>query len=342
MKALQLEKPEQWRQIDIEEPPAPGAGQALLKVERVGICGTDIGGYLGKMPFFSYPRIPGHELGVVVLEVGAGVTHVKPGDRCSVEPYLNCGTCYSCRRGHTNCCETNKTLGVMCDGGLTERLVLPANKLHPANNLTSEQCALVETLAIGCHAVDRGQPGAGENVLIIGAGPIGLSALEFAKLSGARPMVMDISAGRLQFVRDKMHVPDTILVKGDESDLQTLMKLTRDQWADVVIDATGNHHSMTRALEFATFTGRVVYVGITQQNLVFPHAPIMHRRELTLMASRNALPGDFTRIISLIEEGSINTDTWITHRTPFADLARVFPEYVKPETGVLKAVVEVA
>jgi len=341
MKALQLEKPEHWRQIDIQEPSAPGAGEALMRVDRVGICGTDIGGYLGKMPFFSYPRIPGHELGVEVLKVGPGVTNVKPGDRCSVEPYINCGRCYSCRRGNTNCCETNQTLGVMCDGGLTERILLPAVKLHPANNLTYEQCALVETLAIGCHAVNRGHPAAGENVLVIGAGPIGLSALEFAKLSGARPIVMDISASRLKFVRDKMQVPDTILVKGDQSDLKGLEELTGGQLADVVIDATGNHHSMVRALEFAAFTARVVYVGISQQNLVFPHAPIMHRRELTLMASRNALPKDFTRIIKLIEEGRIDTKTWITHRTPFADLARVFPEYIKPDAGVLKAVVEV-
>src|SRR5262249_28752116 len=183
MKAIQLEKPQSFRAIEIAEPSAPGPGAALVRVQRIGICGTDISGYLGKMPFFSYPRIPGHELGVEVLAVGHGVTHVQPGDRCAVEPYMNCGQCFPCRIGNTNCCEDLKVLGVMMDGGMTERIVLPARKLHPANALTPEQCALVETLAIGCHAVNRGAPIAGEHCLIIGAGPIGLSALEFATLS---------------------------------------------------------------------------------------------------------------------------------------------------------------
>ena len=341
MKALQLEKPQSWLRIEIPEPPAPGVGEALVRVQRVGICGTDLGGYLGKMPFFSYPRIPGHELGVEVIAVGAGVTNVKPGDRCSVEPYLNCQQCYSCRRGFTNCCEHHKTLGVMCDGGLTERIILPARKLHLANQLTPDQCALVETLAIGCHAVDRGNPKAGETVLIIGAGPIGLSALEFAKLTGARPLVMDISEKRLAFVRETRGVPDTLLVPGDASDTEALTALTNHQLADVVIDATGSNKSMVRAMEFTAFAGRVVFVGITQQNLEFPHAPIMHRRELTLMASRNALSRDFTRIIALIEQGKIDTAPWITHHAPFDAVPEVFPSWLQPETGVIKAVVTI-
>src|SRR4026208_3490 len=185
MKALSLEAPKQWKRIEVPSPAPPGPGDALVRVVNVGICGTDISGYLGKMPFFSYPRIPGHELGVEVIAVGANVINVNPGDRCSVEPYMNCGQCFSCRKGATNCCEFLKVLGVMMDGGLTERMVLPANKLHPANELSPEQCAVVETLAIGCHAVNRANPVAGEHVLVIGAGPIGLSVIEFAKLSGA-------------------------------------------------------------------------------------------------------------------------------------------------------------
>jgi threonine dehydrogenase-like Zn-dependent dehydrogenase len=178
MKAIQLTEPRNFKVIDIEEPGAPGPGEALVRVDRVGICGTDLGGYLGKMPFFSYPRIPGHELGVEILEIGEGVENIRVGDRCSVEPYINCQACYSCRRGHTNCCEHHQTIGVMCDGGLTEKILLPARKMHPANKLSAEQCALVETLAIGCHAIDRGNPQAKESVLVIGAGPIGLSAVE--------------------------------------------------------------------------------------------------------------------------------------------------------------------
>jgi alcohol dehydrogenase len=344
MKAISLDQPQKFRLIDTAEPAAPGPGDALVKVHRVGICGTDYGGYLGKMPFFSYPRIPGHELGVEVLAVGEGVTNVQPGDRCSVEPYLNCQKCYACRRGHTNCCEHNKTLGVMCDGGLAERYVLPARKLHISRKLTFDQLALVETLAIGCHAVNRGAPQAGEHVLVIGAGPIGLSAIEFAKLSGARTIVMDMNAGRLAFVREKMGVPDTIELTpgGEPAAVEQLSAITNGQLADVVIDATGSNKSMSAALAYCAFAGRLVYVGITQQEVSFLHSPIMHRREVSIMASRNALPPDFKRIIALIEEGKIDTVPWITHHAAFDTMIDAFPDWLKPETGVIKAVVEVA
>lgn len=337
MKAISLDKPQTFRRIDIPEPAAPAAGQALVRVHCIGICGTDYSGYLGKMPFFSYPRVPGHELGVEVLAVGEGVTNVKVGDRCAVEPYMNCGQCHPCRKGATNCCENLKVIGVMTDGGMTERILIRAEKLHPANGLTPEQCPLVETLAIGCHAVNRGNPKPGENVFVIGAGPIGLSVIEFAKLSGARTFVIDINEQRLAFVRKEMGVPDTIFANGTE--LEKLRAATNGALADVIIDATGSNKSMTECFNLAAFTGRVVYVGITQSDLVFPHAPIMHRRELTLLASRNALPPDFTRIIKLIEDGKIDTRPWITHRASFDEMIDVFPTWLKPESKVIKAVV---
>jgi alcohol dehydrogenase len=292
------------------------------------------------MPFFSYPRVPGHELGVEVVTVGLEVDNVKPGDRCSVEPYMNCGQCFPCREGSTNCCENLKVLGVMMDGGMTERMVLPACKLHPANQLSFEQCALVETLAIGCHAVNRGNPQPNENVLVVGAGPIGLSVIEFVRLSGATTIVMDLNKQRLAFCREKMNVPHTILARGDGSEMDELRKLTDGALANVVIDATGSHISMGASLTYCGFTGRVVYVGITQQEVAFPHAPVMHRRELTLLASRNALPPDFTRIINLIEKERIDTNPWITHHGDFDDLIESFPAWVKPETGVIKVIVK--
>ncbi|MEO5958083.1 MAG: zinc-binding alcohol dehydrogenase family protein [Opitutaceae bacterium] len=341
MKALQLESPRSFRPLEIPEPAAPRAGEVLVRIHRVGVCGTDISGFLGKMPFFSYPRIPGHELGVEVLAVGPGVANVKPGDRCSVEPYLNCGHCYTCRRGHTNCCETNQTLGVMCDGGLCERMILPARKLHPSKKLSYDALALVETLAIGCHAVNRGEPKPGEHVLVIGAGPIGLSVVEFAKLSGAKTIVMDMNEQRLAFVREKMGVADTILAKGDGAELKQLATLTNGQLADVVVDATGSNKSMAQALNYCAFKGRLVYVGITQAEISFPQAPALHRRELDIRASRNALPGDFTRIIQLIEDGRIDTRPWITHHAKFDGMIAAFPSWTLPETGVIKALVEV-
>jgi alcohol dehydrogenase len=339
MKAIRLEKPLHFTYTQIPEPSPPGPGEALVRVHRVGICGTDYGGYLGKMPFFSYPRIPGHELGVEVLATGADVSHVRAGDRCAVEPYMNCGTCSSCRRGASNCCENLKVLGVMMDGGLCERILLPARKLHPANQLSPEQCALVETLAIGCHAVNRGDPQSGDTVLVVGAGPIGLAVIEFVKLSGAACIVLDLIEQRLAFCRQTMNVPHTILAKGDGTEVDRLKQLTGGALARVVIDATGNPQSMSQALGFCAFTGRLVFVGITQQEVSFPHAPIMHRRELSLLASRNALPADFTRIIQLIEQGRIDTRPWITHQAPFDAMIGEFPQWLRPEMGVIKAVV---
>jgi 2-desacetyl-2-hydroxyethyl bacteriochlorophyllide A dehydrogenase len=341
MKAIQLEKPQSFRIIDTPEPAQPGPGEALVRIHRIGICGTDYGGYLGKMPFFSYPRIPGHELGIEVVAVGEGVANVKAGDRCSVEPYVNCQKCYSCIRGFTNCCEHHKTLGVMMDGGMCEKMLVPARKLHISRKLSFEQLALVETLAIGCHAVNRGNPKSGEHVLVIGAGPIGLSVVEFAKLSGAKTIVMDVNEKRLEFVRKKMGVPDTIFTKSDGEELKRLSEITAGRLADVVVDATGSNKSMAHAFNYCAFAARLVYVGITQAEVTFPHAPIMHRRELTIMASRNALAGDFTRIIQLIEDGKIDTRPWITHHASFDGMIAEFPNWLKPETGVIKAMVEV-
>jgi alcohol dehydrogenase len=342
MQAIQFEQPLQCRIIEVSEPSPPREGEALARVHNVGICGTDISGYLGKMPFFSYPRIPGHELGVEIVALGAGSGDLAVGDRCSVEPYLNCQECSACRRGHSNCCENNQTLGVHCDGGLRPYYLLPARKLHVSTKLSFEQLALVETLAIGCHAISRANPVAGESILVIGAGPIGLSVVEFAKLSGAETIVMDVNPQRLEFCQRAMGIRKTIIPKGDSSDEDRLKELTLDgSWPAVVVDATGNNKSMSHALNYCAFGGRVVYVGITQAELAFHHAPVLHRRELTLMASRNALPADFTRIIRLIEEGRLDTRPWITHRIPFAELPGSFQALTKPETGVIKAMVAI-
>jgi alcohol dehydrogenase len=340
MKAIQLAEPKQFRIIDIPEPPAHGPGEAVVRVHRVGVCGTDYSGYLGKMPFFSYPRIPGHELGVEVVAVGPGVTTVKPGDRAAVEPYINCQACYSCARGHTNCCEHHQTLGVHVDGGLRPLFTIPARKLHVSTKLTFEQLALVETLGIGLHAVNRANPKPDETVLVIGAGPIGLSVIEFAKLAGSRVVVMDLNEQRLRFAREKMGVAETIAAKGHDEDVKTFTDLTGGKLGNVVVDATGSAKSMTAALGYVGFAGRLVWVGITQDPLTFTQPP-MHRREMTFLASRNATAPEFTRIVRLIEGGMLDTRPWITHRAPFDAMVGEFTNWLKPETGVVKAMVEV-
>ena len=335
MKALSLEAPKQWKRIEIDGPKSPAAGEALVRVHRVGVCGTDISGYLGKMPFFSYPRIPGHELGVEIVDIGAGVLNVKPGDRCSVEPYINDPNSYASRRGRPNCCEKLEVLGVHRDGGLRPQFIVPARKLHVSRKLAFDQLALVETLAIGCHATNRAAPQADEATLIIGAGPIGLATLEFVKLTGANSIMLDTNEGRLDFCKRVMGVQHTIKLSDKiEKDLRDV---TDGHLPDVVIDATGNHMSMSNGFSLIAQGGRLVFVGITTDEVRFRH-PIFHKPEGTLLCSRNALPEDFTRIIQLIEDGRIDTRPWITHRAAFEELIDVFPSYTKPETGVIKAV----
>ena len=316
----------------------PGPGEALVRVHRVGICGTDISGYLGKMPFFTYPRIPGHELGVEVIEVGEGVTNVHPGDRCSVEPYINDPNSYASKRGRPNCCEKLEVLGVHRDGGMRPRFIVPARKLHASQHLSFEQLALVETLAIGCHACNRAAPEADETVLIIGAGPIGLSTLEFVKLAGAKIIVLDVNDQRLEFCKRMLGVHHTIKPSDRlEADLRAL---TDGHLPDIVIDATGSNVSMSSAFSYIAPGGRLVFLGITTEDVKFRH-PVFHKPEGTLLCSRNALPDDFRQIIRLIEGGEIDTTPWITHRAAFDELPGLFPTYIKPETGVIKAIVEV-
>ncbi len=340
MKAVILEEPRHLKLAEIDESQEPGPGEALVEVHRVGICGTDISGYLGKFPFYSYPRIPGHELGVKVLDVGDGVEDIKTGDHCSVEPYINNPSSFASKRGCSNCCEELQVLGVHTDGGMRERFVVPARKLHVSDNLTMDQLALVEMLAIGCHAVDRCRPIEDENVLIIGAGPIGLSVIEFVKLTDATSIVMDMNEERLNFCRETMGVDHSVVFRGDGSEMEELQNLTGGNLPSIVIDATGNSKSMSNALNYVANSGTLVYVGTTNEIISFPNR-LLHGKEMNLLGSRNALPGDFRRIIGLIEEGTTNTDPWITHRTTLQELPHVFESYTKPETGAIKAVVEI-
>ncbi len=340
MKAWQLVAPREFRRLDIDPPTEPGPGEALVQTHTMGICGTDVSCYLGKFPFFDYPRIPGHELGVEVLALGSGVTNVKVGDRCSVEPYMNCGSCFACRSGAPNCCAALKVIGVMTNGGLCDRFLVRAEKLHRSMKLNFEQLALVETLAIGCHATDRGAPNAGDHVLIVGAGPIGLATLEFSRLTGARITVMDLAESRLQFCRDNYAIENIILAGDIESALNKAKEITGGDLFKIVTDATGNARSMSGALSFVAPTGTLVYVGITTEEVSFKH-PSLHRPEMTIRASRNALPADFARIIALIEDGTIDTTPWVTHRIDFDDVADEFPTMIDPASKVLKAMINI-
>ncbi len=339
MRAIQFDAPRSIKHVDVAEPTTLQPHEALVKTHCMGICGTDFSCYLGKFPFFDFPRIPGHELGVEVLEVGSAVDNVAAGDRCSVEPYMNCGDCYACRRGNGNCCENLQVIGVMTDGGLCERFKIRADKLHVSTSLNFDQLSLVETLAIGYHACQRGAPQENEHVLIIGGGPIGLATLEFVRLTGANISVMDMNPTRLEFCNQNYGIENLIQFRGDGSELDEAKSITAGDRYQLVVDATGNNRSMSQAFQFVAHTGTLVYVGITSDELTFPH-PVMHRPEITIKASRNALPEDFEAIIQLIEAGTINTDPWITHRTSFQSVGNDFDSFLDPKNNVLKAVIE--
>jgi threonine dehydrogenase-like Zn-dependent dehydrogenase len=336
MQTIILDQPGEFRLMSTAPPQAPGPGEALVRVHRVGICGTDLHAFRGTQPFFSYPRILGHELGVEVLALDSAAPQgaVAVGDRCSVEPYLNCGACGACRRGRQNCCTRLQVLGVHIDGGMRECISVPIAKLHRSASLSYEQLALVETLAIGAHAVQRAQIEPGEWALVIGAGPIGLATMQFAGLAGARVIALDVNADRLAFCRARGLAEQTIDGRGDV--LASLQELTGGELATAVFDATGNLASMARAFEYVAHAGRLTFVGLAQGDVGF-HDPTFHRREITLLASRNALPADFTRIIGQIEAAAIDTQPWITHQANPTTMLETFASWLRPETGVVKA-----
>ena len=337
MKTITLHEPGQLAHSHTDAPLLSSADNILVRVRRVGICGTDIHAFAGRQPFFSYPRILGHELGVEVVEVGANGGGLKPGDVCAVEPYLNCGHCVACRRGKTNCCTSLQVLGVHTDGGMREIIEVPARKLHKSAQLTLDQLALVETLGIGAHAVQRADVQADDTVLVIGAGPIGLSVIQFAQAQRARILVMDTNLGRLEFCRQNMGITETVLA-GDGG-FEDIKARTQNDMPTVVFDATGNATSMHDAFRYVAAGGRLVFVGLFPGEVTF-HDPDFHRRELTLLATRNSTGKDFQHIIGLMESGKIDTTPWITHRARCEDMIAHFPDWIKPETGVIKAIVE--
>lgn len=337
MKAIRLEEPGQFVHAETDETGTPGPGEARVVVERVGICGTDLHAFRGRQPFFSYPRILGHELGVTVTDVGARVTSVAPGDRCAVEPYLNCGTCVACRAEKPNCCTQLRVLGVHVDGGMRESILVPAEKLHRSETLETRQLALVETLGIGAHAVDRAQPAAGEKTLVIGAGPIGLSVLQFATVAGAEVGLLELNAERSTFAVEQFGIAQTF--DNLETALDEVTAWTDGDLPTLVFDATGSPVSMQSAFGYVANGGRLTFVGLVQGDITF-NDPEFHRREMTLLASRNARPDDFSRIIALIESGEVDTQPWITHRAGLDDFVEQFPSWLEPASGVVKAMLE--
>ncbi|MDA0747232.1 MAG: zinc-binding dehydrogenase, partial [bacterium] len=258
----------------------------------------------------------------------------QPGARCAVEPYLNCGRCIACQQGKTNCCVELRLIGVHIDGGMRESILVPSNKLHESNVLQTDQLALVEMLGIGAHAVDRANLAKGETALVIGAGPIGLSVIQFAQIAGARVILMEVSQTRIAFCKSQFGVEEVI--QAGENALGELRDLLGGELPTAVFDATGNPNSMNAAFQYVANGGRLVFVGLVQSDITF-FDPEFHRREITLLATRNSLSKDFVRIVRLMEEGTVDTRPWITHGATFEDFVEQFPAWLEPEQGVVKA-----
>ncbi len=340
--------PEQQRQIILERPelfaevrgprpaPEPAKGMALVRVRHVGVCGTDIHAYYGRQPFFEYPRILGHELGGEV--VAANDSRILPGTICSIEPYLNDLQTQASRRGKTNCCESLRVLGVHCDGGMRPLIEMPVSKLHASAKLSTEQLALVEMLCIGAHAVDRADPGPADYVVVAGAGPIGLSVLQFALTRTSRVVAVDVDERRLAFCERGLGVPLTLNATGGNLD-ERLRELGGGDRPTLIFDATGNAASMTGAFDLIAHGGKIVFVGLFQGDVRFDD-PNFHRREITLMSSRNATGPDFQRVIQAMENREIDTASWITHRLELGEVPEKFGTLVR-DRDLRKAVIEV-
>lgn len=337
MKAAVLQKPGEIHMTERPWPGKPRADEACVRVRRVGVCGTDYHAFRGNQPFFQYPRVLGHELSVEVLsasEVGLGL---KEGDRCAIEPYLNCGHCSACLRGKTNCCAHLQVLGVHIDGGMCERMNVPLSKLHRSRLLGLDHLALVETLGIGAHAVERAALKPGEQALIIGMGPIGLSAAEFARQAGAEIIAADLSAQRLAFSRDIFEMSRCLDSRHDL--VSQLADVLKGDLPTVVFDCTGSAESMRRSFNYVAPGGKLVFVGLFTGEITFDD-PEFHRREMTLLSSRNSTAEDFRRVIGLMETGQLDVSRWITHRVSSREFIDAFPRWIELGAGVIKAVIE--
>ncbi len=312
--------------VEERDAPVAGPGEALVRSRRVGICGTDYHIYEGKHPFLEYPRVMGHELAVEIVEAPEG-SSFAPGEICSVNPYVSCGDCRTCRAGKPNCCENISVLGVHRDGGMTELFTLPARNLVKTEGLSVDDCAVIEFLAIGAHAVRRSALQAGAKTLVVGAGPIGLGAALFARLAGAEVSVMDIDSERSAQVAEIVGASPVQSAPGEEL-------------YDVVFDATGSRPAMEASFAHVAGGGTYVMVGVMKDAITFSD-PDFHRREMTLMASRNATALDFDHVIGAIRGGQVDVARIITHRTPLADAPRDLALWATEKVGLIKAVIEI-
>jgi 2-desacetyl-2-hydroxyethyl bacteriochlorophyllide A dehydrogenase len=316
--------------------PERAPGETLVRIKRVGVCGTDLHIFNGNQPFLEYPRVMGHEFSGIVEESEAG-SGLVTGDVVYVMPYLSCGDCIACRQGKTNCCVRIQVLGVHRDGAFTEYLSLPHAFVLKANGITLDQAAMIEFLSIGAHAVRRSDIQAGQRALVVGTGPIGMAVAIFSRLRGAQVTVLDTREDRLTFCKEHLKVSSAVLIGAD--DKQQLEHLTQGEFFDVVFDATGNAKAMERGFEFIAHGGKYVLVSIVRDTISFSD-PEFHKREATLMGSRNATVEDFRYVEQCLRDGLIPDAALNTHRIKLSEVPERFQLLLDPAQGVVKAIVE--
>jgi 2-desacetyl-2-hydroxyethyl bacteriochlorophyllide A dehydrogenase len=315
--------------------PVLEVGRTLLRVKRVGVCGTDLHAFEGTQPFFSYPRILGHEIAATIEATDRN--DFKVGEAVTIIPYFNCNTCIACRSGKPNCCTQLQVCGVHIDGAMADYFSVPSYSLVHGNGLSFDELALVEPLAIGAHSIRRAAIKENEFVLVVGAGPIGLGVIEFARIAGAQVIAMDVQESRLAFCRNNLQLQHTI-DPSKENTIEKLQRITNGDMPSVVIDATGNLSAINQSFQYLSHGGRYVLVGLQKGDISFNH-PEFHKREATVMSSRNATREDFEHVMDCIKRGWIKPENYITHRTAFENVKKEFSQWLDPANRVIKALV---
>jgi len=336
MKTIFCQHPGQLVLQDTDQP-EEREGYSIIRVRKIGICGTDLHAFEGTQPYFSYPRILGHELAGEIVQTDN--SEFKTGEYVTILPYFSCGTCVACRSGKPNCCVRIQVCGVHTDGGMREYFSVPTSSLVHSDGLTAEQLSLVEPMAIGAHGITRAGITDNDNVLVIGAGPIGLATIECARIAGAKLIVIDVNEQRLQFCRKILGITDTINPLHEKA-VDKLADITNGDMANVVIDATGNLSAINQGFSFIAHGGRYILIGLQRGDISFSH-PEFHKREATLMSSRNALRSDFEYVIRMIKEKKVDPLKFITDRIGFDQLPVKFEPLLDPANSVIKAVVSI-
>jgi 2-desacetyl-2-hydroxyethyl bacteriochlorophyllide A dehydrogenase len=332
MRAIVLRGP---GEIAIEErpEPKPAAGDVLLRVDLIGLCGSDLNSYRGKNPMVSFPRIPGHEIAATVVEGGG----LAAGTQVTLSPYTSCGRCAACRRGRPNACQDNQTLGVQRDGGLTEYLVVPPEKLYTARLGLKELC-LVEPLTVGFHAVARGRVTASDTVAIIGCGGVGLGAVAASGFRGARTIGIDIDDAKLEIARK---AGATDLINTNRHNLHArLAELTDGNGPDVIVEAIGLPSTFRAAVEEVAFTGRVVYIGYAKEPVAY-ETRLFVQKELDILGSRNALPEDFREVIRMLEERRFPVDDAVSKIVPLQETPEAIAGWSADPSRFAKIMIQV-